>query len=117
VSLSPLPKIQADKRRMGWTFPGASSVGTDFNVSFTERQQRAGDIEYKMILARSEKALFMPASAVLFKNHPQFSKNRCQIQIYCVYAHQDDKRTRSCRNGKLRLLQLALGDTGGDSIF
>jgi len=61
---------------MGWTFPWASSVGTDFNVSFTERQQRAGDIEYKMILARSEKALFMPASAVLCKNHPQFSKNR-----------------------------------------
>ncbi len=50
VSLSPLAKIQAYKRRMGWTFPWASSVGTDFNfdsnVSFTEQQQRAGDIEY-----------------------------------------------------------------------
>jgi predicted dithiol-disulfide oxidoreductase (DUF899 family) len=50
VSLAPLAKIQAYKRRMGWTFPWASSVGSDFNfdfnVSFTEQQQRRGDIEY-----------------------------------------------------------------------
>src|SRR5499433_569771 len=50
VSLAPLAKIQAYKRRMGWTFPWASSVGSDFNfdfnVSFTEQQQRKGDIEY-----------------------------------------------------------------------
>jgi predicted dithiol-disulfide oxidoreductase (DUF899 family) len=35
---------------MGWTFPWASSVGGDFNfdfnVSFTEEQQRQGVIEY-----------------------------------------------------------------------
>jgi predicted dithiol-disulfide oxidoreductase (DUF899 family) len=35
---------------MGWTFPWASSSGGDFNfdfnVSFTEEQQRQGDIEY-----------------------------------------------------------------------
>src|SRR5215831_14847920 len=51
VSLAPLAKIQDYKRRMGWTFPWASSVGTDFNfdfnVSFTkEEQQREGGIEY-----------------------------------------------------------------------
>jgi predicted dithiol-disulfide oxidoreductase (DUF899 family) len=50
VSLAPLAKIQAYKRRMGWTFPWASSVGSDFNfdfnVSFTEQQQRKGTIEY-----------------------------------------------------------------------
>ena len=50
VSRAPLAMLQAYKRRMGWTFPWASSVGTDFNtdfnVSFTEQQQRAGDIEY-----------------------------------------------------------------------
>jgi predicted dithiol-disulfide oxidoreductase (DUF899 family) len=50
VSLASLAKIQAYKRRMGWTFPWASSVGSDFNfdfnVSFTEEQQRAGGIEY-----------------------------------------------------------------------
>ena len=46
VSRAPLAKLQAYKRRMGWTFPWASSVGSDFNfdfnVSFTEEQQREG---------------------------------------------------------------------------
>src|SRR5512138_402308 len=50
VSRAPLAKLQAYKRRMGWTFPWASSAGGDFNfdfnVSFTEEQQRKGSIEY-----------------------------------------------------------------------
>src|SRR5256886_6834600 len=50
VSRAPLAKIQAYKRRMGWTFPWASSFGSDFNadfnVSFTEQQQQEGAIEY-----------------------------------------------------------------------
>jgi predicted dithiol-disulfide oxidoreductase (DUF899 family) len=49
VSRAPLAKLQAYKRRMGWTFPWASSFGgdfnADFNVWFTEAQQREG-IEY-----------------------------------------------------------------------
>jgi predicted dithiol-disulfide oxidoreductase (DUF899 family) len=44
VSRAPLAKLQAYKRRMGWTFPWASSLGGDFNfdfnVSLTEEQQR-----------------------------------------------------------------------------
>ena len=31
VSRAPLPKLQAYKRRLGWTFPWASSFGGDFN--------------------------------------------------------------------------------------
>jgi predicted dithiol-disulfide oxidoreductase (DUF899 family) len=50
VSRAPLAKLQTYKRRMGWTFPWASSFGSDFNsdlsVSFTEEQQRSGEIEY-----------------------------------------------------------------------
>ena len=50
VSRAPLPKLQAYKQRMGWTFPWASSFGGDFNfdfsVSFTEQQQRERGIEY-----------------------------------------------------------------------
>jgi predicted dithiol-disulfide oxidoreductase (DUF899 family) len=50
VSRAPFPKLQAYKRRMGWTFPWASSYGSDFNadfnVYFTPEQQREGDIEY-----------------------------------------------------------------------
>src|SRR6188474_968580 len=50
VSRAPLTKLQAYKRRMGWTFPWASSLGSDFNfdfnVWFSEEQQREGGIEY-----------------------------------------------------------------------
>jgi predicted dithiol-disulfide oxidoreductase (DUF899 family) len=50
VSRAPLAKLQAYKRRMAWNFPWASSLGSDFNfdfnVSFTEEQQRAGVVEY-----------------------------------------------------------------------
>jgi predicted dithiol-disulfide oxidoreductase (DUF899 family) len=50
VSRAPLTKLQAYKRRMGWTFPWASSAGGefnfDFNIAFTEEEQRAGTIEY-----------------------------------------------------------------------
>ncbi|HSS69792.1 MAG TPA: DUF899 domain-containing protein [Casimicrobiaceae bacterium] len=50
VSRAPLAKLQAYKRRMGWTFPWASSFATDFNydfnVSYTEEQQRTGDVDY-----------------------------------------------------------------------
>jgi predicted dithiol-disulfide oxidoreductase (DUF899 family) len=58
ISRAPLAKLQAYKRRMDWTFPWASSFGTDFNadfgVSFTEEQQRKGSIEYNY---EREKAL------------------------------------------------------------
>jgi predicted dithiol-disulfide oxidoreductase (DUF899 family) len=50
VSQAPIAAIQAYKRRMGWTFPWASSLGSDFNfdfdVSFTEEEQRTGEVEY-----------------------------------------------------------------------
>jgi predicted dithiol-disulfide oxidoreductase (DUF899 family) len=50
VSRAPLAKLQAYKKRMGWTFPWASSHGTDlnfdFNISITQEQQRAGGVEY-----------------------------------------------------------------------
>jgi predicted dithiol-disulfide oxidoreductase (DUF899 family) len=50
VSRAPLEKLQAYKRRLGWTFPWASSFSSDFNfdfsVGFTEAQQREEGIEY-----------------------------------------------------------------------
>jgi predicted dithiol-disulfide oxidoreductase (DUF899 family) len=50
VSRAPLAKLQTYKQRMGWTFPWASSFknefNSDFSVSFTEEEQRAGGIEY-----------------------------------------------------------------------
>jgi predicted dithiol-disulfide oxidoreductase (DUF899 family) len=56
VSRAPLAKLQAYKRRMGWTFPWASSFGGDFNydfnVSVTEQQQREGSVEYNYAPSR-----------------------------------------------------------------
>jgi predicted dithiol-disulfide oxidoreductase (DUF899 family) len=49
VSRAPLAQLNVYKQRMGWTFPWASSAGSEFNfdfdASFTEEQQRKG-IEY-----------------------------------------------------------------------
>ena len=49
ISRAPLAKLQGYKRRLGWSFPWASSFATDFNddfgVRYTEQQQREG-IEY-----------------------------------------------------------------------
>jgi len=50
VSRAPLAKLQVFKRRVGWNFPWASSLGSDFNfdfnVSVTEEQQREGAVDY-----------------------------------------------------------------------
>ena len=50
VSRAPLAKLSAYKQRLGWEFPWASSLSSDFNfdfnVSVTEEQQRTGKTEY-----------------------------------------------------------------------
>ena len=50
VSRAPLPKLQAFKRRMGWSFPWASSSGSDFNYDFqaavTPEEWASGAAEY-----------------------------------------------------------------------
>ena len=50
VSRAPLAKLKAYKKRMGWTFPWASSNGGDFNtdysVGFNEEQQFKKGVEY-----------------------------------------------------------------------
>jgi predicted dithiol-disulfide oxidoreductase (DUF899 family) len=50
VSRAPIAKLEAYRRRMGWTFPWASSLDSDFNHDFnasvTEAEQRSGSVEY-----------------------------------------------------------------------
>src|SRR5256712_4237843 len=50
VSRAPLAKLQAYKQRMGWSFPWASSFGSDFNhdfhVSHTREEWQSGAVEY-----------------------------------------------------------------------
>src|SRR6202035_828436 len=50
VSRAALAKLQAYKRRLGWTFPWASSLASDFNSDYSvgfssQEQQRDGGIE------------------------------------------------------------------------
>jgi predicted dithiol-disulfide oxidoreductase (DUF899 family) len=50
VSRAPFAKIDAYRKRMGWTFPWASSYGSDFNYDFqaavTAEQWDSGAAEY-----------------------------------------------------------------------
>jgi predicted dithiol-disulfide oxidoreductase (DUF899 family) len=50
VSRAPLAMLQEYKRRMGWSFPWASSFESDFNYDFhtshTDREWQAGAVEY-----------------------------------------------------------------------
>jgi predicted dithiol-disulfide oxidoreductase (DUF899 family) len=60
VSRAPLAEIEDFKRRMGWTFPWASSFGTDFNfdfgVSFTPEEMARGEAvhNYELQQVKSE---------------------------------------------------------------
>jgi predicted dithiol-disulfide oxidoreductase (DUF899 family) len=59
VSRAPLAKLRAYKRRMGWSFPWASSFGSDFNYDFQagctieEQQSGTGDYNFRTMDARS----------------------------------------------------------------
>jgi predicted dithiol-disulfide oxidoreductase (DUF899 family) len=70
VSRAPLAKINAYKKRMGWSFPWVSSYGSDFNydfhVSFTEKQLAAGKVGYNYGLVEGYEEL--PGLSVFYKN-------------------------------------------------
>jgi predicted dithiol-disulfide oxidoreductase (DUF899 family) len=76
VSQAPLAKLQAYKRRMGWTFPWASSHGGDFNfdfnVSITEEQQREGSYEYNYRpgTARQSRGAERPVAEISSRSTP-----------------------------------------------
>jgi predicted dithiol-disulfide oxidoreductase (DUF899 family) len=59
VSRAPFSKLQTYKRRMGWSFPWASSFGGDFNydfrVAFTEKQQQQDGVDYNFRTIPAEK--------------------------------------------------------------
>ena len=87
VSRAALPKLQAYKRRMGWSFPWASSLGDDFNfdfnVSFTEAQQRTGAIDYNYRRSGDAMDAATPVSPILAEfaancgtDAPSFTRDR-----------------------------------------
>ncbi len=56
VSSAPLDKIEAFKRRMGWSFTWVSSAGSDFNhdyhVTFSPDEVERGEVEYNYVMTR-----------------------------------------------------------------
>ncbi len=70
ISRAPLAKIEAYRKRMGWSFPWVSSYGSDFNydfhVSFTEEQLAAGKVEHNYGLVEGYEEL--PGISVFYRN-------------------------------------------------
>jgi predicted dithiol-disulfide oxidoreductase (DUF899 family) len=70
VSHSPLEKLQAYKRRMGWTFPYVSAFDSDFNfdfgVSFRGEQQR--EVADRVLEEMSESQAVAEAAASVGKD-------------------------------------------------
>jgi predicted dithiol-disulfide oxidoreductase (DUF899 family) len=98
VSRAPLAKIEAYKKRMGWSFPWVSSYGSDFNydfhVSFTEEQLAAGKVDYSYGLVEGYEEL--PGLSVFYKNE------RGEVfHTYSCYARGIDMV-----NGAYQLLDL-----------
>jgi predicted dithiol-disulfide oxidoreductase (DUF899 family) len=64
VSQAPLEKLQAYKRRMGWSFPWASSYGGDFNYDFhvseTKEEQQSGSTEYNFRVEDTKREMEVP---------------------------------------------------------
>jgi predicted dithiol-disulfide oxidoreductase (DUF899 family) len=83
VSRAPLVTLQQYQRRMGWSFPWASSLGSDFNLDFdvqvTEEQQRQGTVEYNY---RREE----PAEPLAGKDVRQWEKRDDQGPVAQVAA-------------------------------
>jgi len=94
VSRAPLAKLQEYKRRMGWTFPWASSFGGDFNsdfkVWFTEEQQREGDIEYnyrRELAAREPRGGEGPVAqiaAMTGTDVPTYTRDRPGLSAFAI---------------------------------
>ena len=94
VSRAPLTQLQAYKARMGWAFPWASSLdgdfNFDFNVSFTEEQQRNGSIEYNYRRGgHAMDATLVPApvaqlAATSGTNAPTYSRDRPGMSAFAL---------------------------------
>ncbi len=71
VSRAPLDKLQAYKRRMGWSFEWVSSHGSDFNydyqASFTPEEMASGEMTYNFSRKKfpSDEA---PGVSVFYRN-------------------------------------------------
>lgn len=98
VSRTPVDKIEAYKKRMGWKFRWVSSLNSDFNydfhVSFTKEQIEAGPVEYNF---RPQKLTMqdMHGESMFYKDkdgaiyHTYSSYERAGEEIAATYRFLD----------------------------
>ncbi|WP_233843220.1 thioredoxin family protein [Dyella sp. 2HG41-7] len=87
VSRAPLPKLQEQARKFGWTFKWVSSFGndfnTDFNVSFSEDAIARGEARYNYDM-QQVKSPEWPGVSVFFKEDGQI------FHTYSTYSRGID---------------------------
>ena len=85
VSRAPIEKLEARKRKMGWSFPWVSSGESDFNydfaVSFREEDMRAGKATYNYELKQGNmtdlpgvSAFIKDGSGAVFHTYSSFAR-------------------------------------------
>jgi predicted dithiol-disulfide oxidoreductase (DUF899 family) len=92
VSRAPLAKLQAYKQRMGWSFPWASSLGSDFNHDFqveqTEEEQYGGTSEYNFRPADMRESLETPVDRPWLEpvgvDWPTFTRERPGVSAFAL---------------------------------
>jgi predicted dithiol-disulfide oxidoreductase (DUF899 family) len=98
VSRTSVDKIEAYKRRMGWTFRWVSSLGSDFNydfhVSFRKEALEAGPVEYNfrpqklsMEDMHGESLFFKDADGTIY--HTYSSYERAGEELAATYRFLD----------------------------
>ena len=87
VSRAPLEKLEAYKKRMGWTVKWVSSYGSDFNydyhVSFTKEELAKGKVDYNYGMVEGFDEL--PGLSVFYKD-----ENGDVFHTYSSYARGGD---------------------------
>jgi len=95
ISLAPLEKLQAYKRRMGWSFFWASSFGGDFNFDFeasvTQDQQSSGFVEHNFrtvdvrpSLEAGKEGPLADLAGVVGTDWPTYSRERTGMSAFAL---------------------------------
>jgi predicted dithiol-disulfide oxidoreductase (DUF899 family) len=94
--VAPLDELDAYAKRLGWTFPWVSSLGSDFKydfgAAFTEEQQRDGaDYNFRHVDQPSPQREGMSAFALVdgVVHHTYSTYNRGTEQLMGTYRYLD----------------------------
>ena len=96
ISRAPLEKLEAYKKRMGWSFKWVSSLGNDFNrdyhVSFTPEEQKTAVYNYKRGGFGSSEA---PGVSVFAKDED--GQHLPHLLLLCARAGHVERRLSAAR--------------------